>query len=201
MASLSEKNLPSDPLKLFDRWFKAAKAERRIGDATAMHLSTCGRDGYPQGRMVLLKDHGTEGFTFYTNFRSSKGRALVAHPKAALTFYWEPLARQIRIVGDVKPVSPEEADAYFHSRARASQIGAWASEQSAVLQSRAELEGRFKRYAKKFHGIEVPRPRHWSGFLVQPRSIEFWQSRPNRLHDRILYRRSGQAWKIARLNP
>lgn len=188
-------------MALFERWFKKAMASSRIEDATAACLSTVGVDGYPEGRMVLVKGHGSSGFVFFTNFRSAKGKALLRHPRAALTFYWEPLARQIRIVGSVQPVSPAEADAYFASRPRLSQIGAWASVQSSVLKSRGELERSFGHYLKKFQGREVPRPSHWSGFRLKPRSLEFWASRPNRLHDRIRYRRSGGTWKIERLSP
>jgi len=201
MGLLTEKDLRKDPIKLFDRWYKAAKASDGIEDASALCLSTIGSDAYPEGRMVLLKEHGPDGFVFYTNFRSIKGKALLARPKAAMTFYWEPLARQVRIVGSVKPVSPAEADEYFRSRPRLSQIGAWASHQSEVLASRSELERRFAFYKKKFDSGQVPRPSHWGGFRLKPRSIEFWQGRPNRLHDRILYRFRGGSWKALRLNP
>ncbi|HKX12926.1 MAG TPA: pyridoxamine 5'-phosphate oxidase [bacterium] len=201
MAIFLEKDITPDPMALFERWFKKAKASSRIEDATAACLSTAGVDGFPEGRMVLVKGHGSSGFVFFTNFHSAKGKALQRFPRAALTFYWEPLARQIRIVGSVKPVSPAEADAYFASRPRLSQIGAWASAQSEVLKSRDELERSFRHYLKKFEGREVPRPPHWSGFRLKPRSLEFWASRPNRLHDRIRYRRSGAAWKIERLSP
>src|SRR5262249_7560580 len=138
---------------------------------------------------------------FYTNVRSPKGRSLRSHPKASLTFFWEALKRQVRIVGKTEPVTAAEADDYFRSRARLSQIGAWASDQSAVLKDRRELERRFTAYRNKFAGKEVPRPPHWSGFRLVPREVEFWQSRPNRLHDRFIYIRTGSSWNVYRLNP
>lgn len=201
MKRLIEKSLPADPLRLFERWYEVARGCKKILQPEAMCVSTLSPDGFPAGRMLLLKDFGPDGFIFYTNFKSLKGQSLLLYPKAALNFFWEPLERQVRIVGEVDAVSEAEADAYFHSRPRLSQIGAWASHQSEALKGRAELDRRFAEYRKKFRGREVPRPPHWSGFRLAPREIEFWQGRPNRLHDRILYRLRGKAWQISRLNP
>ncbi len=201
MKPLMEKNLPSDPLALFVRWFAEAGKCKKILQPDAMCVSTLSLDGFPAGRMLLLKGYGPEGFVFYTNFKSLKGQSLLAYPKAALTFFWEPLERQVRVVGEVDAVTEEEADAYFRSRPRLSQIGAWASHQSEALKNRAQLDRRFAAYRKKFRGREVPRPPHWGGFRLLPQEIEFWQGRPNRLHDRILYRLRGKAWRVTRLNP
>lgn len=201
MKTLTERNISADPLKLFARWYKEASANKKILQADAMCVSTLSPDGYPAGRMLLLKDFGPDGFVFYTNFKSLKGQSLLVYPKASLTFFWEAMERQVRIVGEVEVVLEEEADAYFHSRPRLSQVGAWASHQSEPLRNRTELDRRFAAFKKRFRGKTVPRPPHWSGFRLLPREIEFWQGRPNRLHDRFLYTRRGKAWKSIRLNP
>lgn len=156
----------------------------------------------PQGRMILLKEADDRGFVFYTNLESAKGRALAAHPRAALTFHWDRMGRQIRVEGEVERVSDAEADAYYASRFRESRLGAWASRQSAPLASREELEARVAEFGARYPGDDIPRPPHWSGFRLVPARVEFWQDRPGRLHDRFLYgRRDDGAWEITRLNP
>ncbi|HCU24558.1 MAG TPA: pyridoxamine 5'-phosphate oxidase [Deltaproteobacteria bacterium] len=201
MKTLDRQDLHPDPLLQFARWFRAAQRCSAIEQADAFCLSTLSPNGDLAGRMVLLKGFDGRGFSFYTNFRSLKAKSVLAYPKAAGTFYWEALARQVRFVGRVERVTEEESDTYFRTRPRLSQLGAWASEQSVLLKSRAELDRRFDVYRKKFFGKEVPRPPHWGGFRIVPKEIEFWQARPNRLHDRFLYSWAGKRWKIRRLNP
>lgn len=193
---------PEDPMTLFDAWFAEAKQEE-INDANAMALATVGEDGMPSQRMVLLKGADGAGFTFYTNYESRKGRQLLATPKAALLFHWKSLRRQVRVEGPVEQVSVEEADAYFASRPRQSQIGAWASEQSRPLESRYALEKRVAKFAAKHAVGEVPRPPHWSGFRIVPTLIEFWKDGAFRLHDRVVYSRDtpAEAWQTQRLYP
>lgn len=193
---------PEDPMTLFDAWFAEAKQEE-INDANAMALATVAEDGMPSQRMVLLKGADGGGFTFYTNYESRKGRQLLATPKAALLFHWKSLRRQVRVEGPVEQVSAEEADAYFGSRPRQSQIGAWASEQSRPLESRYALERRVAKFAAKHAVGEVPRPPHWSGFRVLPTLIEFWKDGAFRLHDRVVYSREtpAEAWRTQRLYP
>ena len=191
---------PDDPFALFTTWMKEAAA-KEPNDPNAMALATVGADGMPSLRMVLLKGHDDEGFVFYTNLESRKGRQLVEHPKAALLFHWKSLRRQVRIEGPVEAVSDQEADAYFASRPRQSQIGAWASDQSRPLAGRFELEKRVAVFAAKYALGKVPRPPHWSGFRLLPRRIEFWQDGPFRLHDRILYESAEKGWQIERLYP
>ena len=189
-----------DPIALFQAWLdEATKSE--ISDPTAMTLATVGADGMPAARLVLLKgiDHG--GFVFYTNFESRKGVHLLGQPKAALCFHWKSLRRQVRVEGTVEQVMAAEADAYFATRPRGSQIGAWASRQSRPLNSRFELEKEVALHAAKFGIAAVPRPPHWSGFRVIPQLIEFWQDRPFRLHDRLVFHRQGGAWRTERLFP
>jgi pyridoxamine 5'-phosphate oxidase len=195
---------PADPLAIFAAWLGEAKAAEP-NDPTAMALATVGEDGMPSCRMVLLKGYDAQGFVFYTNCESRKGGHLLATPKAALLFHWKSLRRQVRIEGSVAPVTVEEADAYFKSRPRQSQIGAWASDQSRPLEGRFELEKRVALFAAKYAVGGVPRPPHWSGFRLTPRLIEFWQDGAFRLHDRLVYRRPDEetegGWATERLYP
>lgn len=189
----------SDPLREFARWFAEARQAGEL-DPNAMTLATATAEGVPSARVVLLKGLDARGFVFYTNFESRKGRELDANPRAALAFFWPTLARQVRVEGAVERASDDEADAYFASRPLESRLGAWASSQSAVLADRAELESSYVEAAARF-GEVPPRPPHWGGFRLLPSAIEFWQGRPNRLHDRIRYRLDGSAWVIERLSP
>jgi len=190
----------ADPFELFETWLKAAD-ESEANDPNAMALATVDADGLPDVRMVLLKDFDRDGFVFYTNTLSAKGQELAANPKAALLFHWKSLRRQVRIRGDVEPVTVAEADAYFATRARHSQIGAWASEQSQPLPERLALEKRVAEFGLKFGLGKVPRPPHWSGYRVNPQTIEFWRDRPFRLHERLVFQRAGTNWKTSRLFP
>jgi pyridoxamine 5'-phosphate oxidase len=190
------------PLALFAAWFAEAKRAELV-NPDAMALATVDADGLPNARMVLLKGFDERGFVFYTNLDSVKGHELAGAPKAALTFYWKSLQRQVRLRGSVEPVSAEEADAYFATRSRMAQIGAWASKQSAALESRLAFEKAVARYTAQFGIGAVPRPPHWSGYRVVPQQIEFWQERPFRLHDRIAFRRDAPntPWSKTRLYP
>ncbi len=189
-----------DPFTLFDRWFAEA-LEAETDEPNAMAVATATADGRPSVRMVLLKAHGAEGFTFYTHYRSRKGEEIAANPKAALLFHWKSLCRQVRIEGSVERVSAEEADAYFATRGRDSQIGAWASDQSQPLADRATFETRYDEMKEKFAGMEVPRPRDWSGFRVVPERIEFWTAHEHRLHERRLLTRTAEGWTERLLYP
>jgi pyridoxamine 5'-phosphate oxidase len=191
-----------DPLALFAGWLEEAKAAEPA-DPNAMALATTGEDGMPNVRMVLLKGVDARGFVFYTNTESRKSRELIAHPKAALMFHWKSLTRQVRVRGPVERVTNSEADAYFATRPRLSQIGAWASKQSAPLESRMRFEGRIARYTAQYALGAIPRPPYWSGFRVVPLMLEFWHDRPFRLHDRVEYCRDalGAAWRKTRLYP
>jgi len=191
-----------DPLTIFGTWLEEA-GNSEPNDPSAMSLATVGPDGTPAVRMVLLKQFDAEGFVFYTNHESRKGRNLLAHPKAALLFHWKSLRRQVRLEGPVAPTTAAEADAYFASRDRGSQIGAWASEQSRPLESRFALEKRVAEFGARHLLGKVPRPPHWSGFRLQPLLIEFWQDGAFRLHDRLEYRRAaaGQPWTTRTLYP
>jgi pyridoxamine 5'-phosphate oxidase len=190
----------AEPFRLFSEWLADATASEP-NDPTAMALATVDGDGLPNVRMVLLKGVDEGGFVFFTNFESDKGRELVAHPKAALCFHWKTLRRQVRIRGEIAPVSAEEANAYFATRARGSRIGAWASKQSRPLESRFALEKAVAAYAAKFAIGEVPRPDYWSGFRLTPVAIEFWKDGQFRLHDRVRFTRKGEGWERARLYP
>ncbi len=187
-------------LPLFDDWYAQARASEP-NDPNAVALATVDADGQPAVRMVLLKGHDERGFVFYTNRESRKADALVAHPVAALLFHWKSLRRQIRIEGQVEPVTSSESDAYFASRSRDSQLGAWASDQSRPLDARETFEARFKEMKARFDGGDVPRPPHWGGYRVIPRKIEFWQDRAHRLHERRLFVRNGDDWQETLLYP
>jgi len=191
-----------EPLRLFAAWFADAKQSEPV-NPDAVALATVDAHGLPNARMVLLKGFDERGFVFYTNAESIKGHELAAAPKAALTFYWKSLQRQVRVRGDVEPVAPEEADAYFASRSRMAQIGAWASKQSSALESRLAFEKAIARFTAKFAVGTVPRPPFWVGYRVAPQEIEFWQERPFRLHDRVAFTRASVTtpWVKTRLYP
>ena len=198
-ASLSEADVAADPLLQFQKWFdEALRAE--LPTANAMTLATAGEDGAPSARIVLLKGIDPDGFVFYTNYLSRKGRELAANPRAALLFHWTDLEREVRIDGRVEKVTAAESDEYFASRPLGSRHAAIASPQSEVVASRAVLETRFAAAAAD-HGETPSRPAHWGGYRVLPTSVEFWQGRPSRLHDRLLYMRKGDRWTIVRLAP
>ncbi len=199
--ALDERYVDPNPLVLFKRWFDAAIASgSRLPDA--MTLATASKDGRPSARMVLLKQADDEGFVFYTNYNSRKGRELEDNPRAALVLYWVQLDRQIRVEGTVERVSPSESDAYFETRPRESQLGAIASPQSEIVESRAVLEEGFRELEKLYRDRSVERPAHWGGYRLRPERIEFWQNRSGRLHDRIVYkRRVDSGWDFLRLAP
>ena len=194
-------DLDPDPIKQFANWFTAA-IEAGIRDVNAMSLATAGHDGKPSVRIVLLKGFDQDGFVFFTNYESEKGKQLEANAYAALAFYWIELDRQVRICGTAKKTSREESQAYFHSRPVGSQLSAWASRQSEVLDGRRVLDARMAKMAERFGNKRIPLPPHWGGYCVKPEVIEFWQGRPNRLHDRFRYRlQADGAWLIERLAP
>lgn len=192
--------MSNDPLALFDAWYDEAKAAE-VNDADAMSLATAAPGGQPSVRIVLLKGHGPDGFVFYTNAGSRKGGELAANPQAALLFHWKSLRRQIRIEGPVEEVGEAEADSYFATRGRDSQLGAWASDQSRPLDSRETFEARFEEVRVRFGGGEVPRPERWTGFRLIPERIEFWSDRPHRLHERRLFTLGPAGWSEGLLYP
>ncbi|WP_235834033.1 pyridoxamine 5'-phosphate oxidase [Actinomadura logoneensis] len=194
-----EEGLPAEPLPLFAEWFSAAAAVG-LAEPNAMVVATATPDGVPSARTVLLKGFGPDGFRFFTNLGSRKGRELEENPRAALVFPWHAMHRQIRIEGTVEELPRDDVRAYFDSRPHGSRIGAWASHQSAALDGRAEIEERYAALSERWPD-DVPLPDFWGGYLVVPVAVEFWQGRPNRLHDRIRYRREGGEWKVERLSP
>lgn len=199
--ALSEKNSPASPLELFSSWFEAVEENKGVEEINAMTLTTLGLDGFPKARVVLLKSYDSKGFVFYTNYTSDKGKALDDNNKACISFFWPPLERQVIIKGIVKKVSESQSISYFNSRPRGSQLGAWVSDQSSVISSRDVLEEELSVLEKKYKGREIPKPHFWGGYILQPVEFEFWQGRPNRLHDRIRYSKNGKNWKIQRLAP
>lgn len=199
---LLESNCPENPLELFQKWFLNADASNTVEETNAVSLSTIGKDGYPKSRIVLLKKYNEEGFIFYTNYNSEKGKAIQENNQVCLSFFWPSLEQQIIIKGKAEKLSQKSSDGYFESRPTGSKLGAWASNQSTVVKSRDILENNLKKFEEKFKGKEITRPPHWGGFMVKPISIEFWQGRPNRMHDRILYSlKEDLSWEIERLEP
>lgn len=200
LRSLDESQAFEKPLQQFDYWFKEA-INANVLEVNAMVLSTVSASGRPSGRIVLLKDYEERGFSFFTNYNSKKGSDLLANPFASLTIFWPELERQVRVEGIVTKLSEEESNSYFQSRPKESQVGAWASNQSEVIQNRHVLEEKFERFSEKFKEVEIPKPENWGGYRLQPDYFEFWQGRPGRLHDRLSYFKDNQSWKISRLSP
>lgn len=200
-SELIETNLPEDPISLFQKWFHEVD-ESSDTETNAMTISTVGLDGFPKARVVLLKRFNEEGFVFYTNYKSEKGRAITSNPHVCLSFFWQAHERQVIIKGLAEKVAINLSDGYFESRPDGSKLGAIVSNQSEVIASREVLENKLKNLEEQYEGKEIPRPDYWGGFIVKPVSIEFWQGRPNRLHDRIRYQlQEDFEWKIDRLAP
>ena len=195
-------NVPENPIELFRNWFVEVDSHFNVDETNAMTISTIGLDGYPKSRVVLLKKYTHEGFIFYTNYDSEKGKAILANPNVCLSFFWHSAERQIIIKGKAEKIAENLSDGYFESRPRGSQLGAITSNQSEVVKDRAELENKLKALELKFEGKEIERPNNWGGFIIKPVELEFWQGRPNRLHDRIRYQlQEDYNWKLERLAP
>jgi len=199
MAALDETSAGDDPLALFLTWFSEAETAE-ITEVNAMVLATCDAEGKPHARVVLLKGLDDKGFVFYTNYNSVKGHNIAANPNASLVFFWKELERQVRIEGRIEKVSAEMSDAYFNSRPIDSRLGAWASEQSKPIADRQVLDDNYNKYKEQF-GENIPRPEHWGGYRLVPESVEFWQGRSNRMHDRIRFNHKGDSWQKERLAP
>ena len=201
-SELLETNIPEDPINLFNRWFHEVEDFGGVDEVNAMTISTIGLNGYPKSRVVLLKQFTFEGFIFYTNYNSEKGKAIENNPAVCLSFFWQSMERQVIIQGIAEKTSENISDNYFNSRPNGSKLGAIVSNQSEIIPSRNSLEIQLKQLVQDFENKEIPRPKHWGGFLVKPISVEFWQGRPNRLHDRIRYQLQADfSWKIDRLAP
>ncbi|MDF2772660.1 MAG: pyridoxamine 5-phosphate oxidase [Geminicoccaceae bacterium] len=200
LASLSETHVDADPIRQFEAWFADALAAQVL-EPNAMTLATATSDGVPSARIVLLKGIDAGGFVFFTDYRSRKGAELAENPLAALVFLWKEIERQVRVSGAVSRVMAAESEAYYRSRPLGSRLGAWVSHQSSVIASRAEIEERWQAVSQRFADGDVPLPPHWGGYRVMPDEIEFWQGRPNRLHDRLRYERTSSGWTISRLSP
>ncbi|MCA6438878.1 MAG: pyridoxamine 5'-phosphate oxidase [Sediminibacterium sp.] len=200
LRSFDEKDAAANPFDQFDSWWQEAITSD-IDEVNAMTLGTVNAAGNVSTRIVLLKGYTREGFVFFTNYHSSKGNAIAAHPQVSLLFFWKELERQVRIEGITEKISSEESDTYFKSRPEGSKIGAWASPQSSIIESRAILEKNVVKYTAAFEGADIPRPDHWGGYIVKPNTIEFWQGRSSRLHDRIRYQKENSDWIRERLAP
>lgn len=200
LKSLLEEDVLSNPIEQFTNWWSEA-VNSKIDEVNAMTLATASLDGTPASRIVLLKGLTAEGFIFFTNYNSNKGKELAINPKASVVFFWKELERQVRIEGAVEKVSDADSDAYFSSRPDASKIGAWASPQSQIIPGRSVIEESVLKYREQFENETIPRPPHWGGYIVKPVKVEFWQGRRSRLHDRILYTRTNEKWTIRRLAP
>jgi pyridoxamine 5'-phosphate oxidase len=201
-SELLEQSIPEDPINLFHRWFHEVKDFGGVDEVNAMTVASLGLDGFPKSRVVLLKHYDEEGFVFYTNYNSEKGKSILHNPNICLSFFWHSLERQVIIKGIAEKTSSMVSDNYFASRPIGSQLGAIVSDQSEVIPNRSVLEEKLKELEKQWEGKEIPRPSHWGGFLIRPISVEFWQGRPNRLHDRILYTfLDDYSWSITRLAP
>lgn len=201
-SELLESMIPENPMELFQRWFYEIEESNSNQESNAMTLATNGNDGFPKSRVVLMKKFTWEGFIFYTNYNSEKGKAIAENPNICLSFFWHTLERQIIIKGIAGKTSDNISDGYFESRPDGSKLGAWASDQSEVVKSREILDERLKTFEEKYNNKEIPRPEHWGGYLVKPISIEFWQGRPNRMHDRMRYTlQENFDWKIERMAP
>jgi len=201
-SALTEDAISDNPMELFQKWFYEVEASNTVDETNTMAIATIGLDGYPKTRVVLLKRYTYEGFIFYTNYESEKGKSIDVNPHVCLSFFWHSMERQIIIKGTAEKIAENLSDGYFESRPEGSKLGAIVSDQSEVIASRAVLEDKLKALGKEYEGKEIPRPNYWGGYLVRPVSIEFWQGRPNRLHDRIRYTlQEDFDWKIERLAP
>jgi pyridoxamine 5'-phosphate oxidase len=197
---LTEENIDLNPFKQFDIWFKEAK-DIGLKDPNAMNVASATKDGAPSSRMVLLKSYDEKGFVFYTNYSSRKSQEIIDNPKVALNFFWDALERQVRVEGEISKVGSKISDEYFSSRSRLSQLGAHASNQSQIIQSYDVITNALSELEKKYEGKEIPRPDHWGGFIIVPKTIEFWQGHEGRIHDRLKFQKENSGWNLVRLSP